>query len=101
MVVENGAGEMMAVVTSPDGGIVRDEAGNIIVLVTDENGKNVKGENGEYKTNAIAMDHAIVLGRRVEAENYSVEIGDISIETYRDNADYSFANIVHEILNIQ
>ena len=74
MVVENGAGEMMAVVTSPDGGIVRDEAGNIIVLVTDENGKNVKGENGEYKTNAIAMDHAIVLGRRVEAENYSVEI---------------------------
>lgn len=27
--------------------------------------------------------------------------GDISIETYKDNADYSFANIVHEILNIQ
>ena len=27
--------------------------------------------------------------------------GDISIETYRDNVDYSFANIVHEILNIQ
>ncbi len=73
-VIENGAGEQIAIVTSPDGGIVRDEAGNLIVLVTDENGKNVKDENGEYQTNAIAMDHAIVIGRRVETENYSVEI---------------------------
>lgn len=73
-VVENGAGEHVAIVTTPDGGIVRDGAGNIVVLVTDENGKNVKDENGEYQTNAIAMDHAIILGRRVETETYSVEI---------------------------
>lgn len=74
--VENALGEQIAIVTSPDGGIVRDGAGNIVVLVTDENGKNVKDDNGEYKTNAIAMEHAIVIGRRVETENYSVEIPD-------------------------
>lgn len=73
-VVENGAGQQIAIVTSPDGGIVRDGAGNLIVLVTDENGRNVKDENGEYKTNAVNMDQAIVIGRRVEAKNYSVEI---------------------------
>ena len=73
-VVENGAGEKIAIVTSPDGGLVRDNAGNLLVLVTDADGKNVKDENGEYQTKAIAMDHAIVIGRRVEAENYSVEI---------------------------
>ncbi len=73
-VVDYGAGEKLAVVTSPEGGLVRDEAGNLIVLVTDANGKNVKDENGEYQTNAIAMDHAIVIGRRVETANYSVEI---------------------------
>lgn len=73
-VLQNGAGEEIAVVTSPDGGIVRDGAGNLVVLVTDENGKNVKDENGEYKTNAVNMDHAFVMGRRVEAKYYSVEI---------------------------
>ncbi len=75
-VVENGAGHQIAIVTSPEGGIVRDDAGNIVVLVTDQNGKNVKDENGEYQTNAIAMEHAIVIGRRVETEYYSVEIPD-------------------------
>ncbi len=73
-VVENGAGDKIAIVTSPDGGLVRDDAGNIIVLVTDADGKNVKDENGEYQTKAIAMDHAIVIGRHVETEHYSVEI---------------------------
>ncbi len=73
-IIENGAGGEVAVVTSPDGGIVRDGAGNLIVLVTDENGKNVKDENGEYKTNAVNMDHAFVMGKRVEAKYYSVEI---------------------------
>ena len=73
-VLQNGAGGEIAVVTSPDGGIVRDEAGNLIVLVTDHNGKNIKNENGEYQTNAVNMDHAFVMGRRVEAKYYSVEI---------------------------
>ncbi len=76
MIVENGVGEQLAVVTSPEGGIVRDNAGNLVVLVTDQNGKNVKDENGEYKTNAVAMEHALVIGRRVETETYSVEIPD-------------------------
>ncbi len=75
-IVSDGSGQQIAVITSPDGGIVRDDAGNLIVLVTDENGKNVKDANGEYQTNAIAMEHAIVIGRRVETENYSVEIPD-------------------------
>lgn len=72
--VENGLGEQIAIVTSPDGGIVRDDAGNLVVLVTDHNGRNVKGENGEYETRAIAMEHALIIGRRVETEYYSVEI---------------------------
>ncbi len=75
-VIQNGAGENVAVVTSPDGGVVRDGAGNLIVLVTDENGKNVKDENGEYKTNAVNMDHAFIIGKRVETKYYSVEIPD-------------------------
>ena len=75
-ILQNGAGDEIAVVTSPDGGIVRDGAGNLVVLVTDEDGKNVKDDNGEYKTNAVNMDHAFVLGRRVEAKYYSVEIPD-------------------------
>ncbi len=73
-VVENGAGEQVAIITTPDGGIVRDGAGNLVVLVTDENGRNVKDENGEYKTNAINMDHAILMGKRLETKHYSVEI---------------------------
>ena len=75
-VVENGVGQQIAVITSPDGGIVRDDAGNLVVLVTDHNGRNVKDENGEYQTKAIAMEHAIIIGRRVETLYYSVEIPD-------------------------
>lgn len=84
-VVENGVGEQIAIVTSPDGGIVRDDAGNLVVLVTDQNGKNVKDENGEYQTNAVAMEHAIIIGRRVEAKNYSVEIPDGWSDAYTLN----------------
>lgn len=84
-VVENGVGEQIAIVTSPDGGIVRDDAGNLVVLVTDENGKNVKDENGEYQTNAVAMEHAIIIGRRVETQNYSVEIPDGWSDAYTLN----------------
>ncbi len=76
IVVTNLAGENFAAVTNESGGIKRDEAGNLIVLVTDADGKNVKGDNGEYLTNPVALDHALVIGNRVECNEYSVLIPD-------------------------
>ncbi len=67
-------GKEIAAVTEADGGIKRDEAGNLIVLVTDENGKNVKGENGEYETNPVALEHALVIGDTIEMPEYSIQI---------------------------
>lgn len=71
--VTNAAGKNYAAVTNADGGIKRDEAGNLVVLVTDENGRNVK-ENGEYQTNAIAIEHALVIGDTIEMPEYSIQI---------------------------
>jgi len=61
-------------VTKEDGGIIRDQAGNIIVHVTDADGRPVKGDDGEYQTSPVALDHPIVVGRRVEAPLYSINI---------------------------
>lgn len=61
-------------VTKEDGGIIRDDAGNIIVHVTDADGRQVKGDDGEYQTTPIALEHPIVVGRRVEAPLYSINI---------------------------
>lgn len=69
-------GENYAAVTKADGGIVRDGAGNLVVLVTDKNGKNVKDENGEYQTNAVAIERPIIIGRRIECPNYAINIPD-------------------------
>ena len=65
-----------AAVTEKDGGVIRDEAGNIIVHVTDANGRQVKGEDGEYETSPLALNHPIVVGRRVEAPLYAINIPD-------------------------
>lgn len=73
-VVTNAAGQGFAAVTKEGGGIARDEAGNLIVLVTDAKGRNVKGENGEYQTNAIAIEHALVIGNRIECPDFAIEI---------------------------
>lgn len=73
-IVTNQAGENYAAVTQADGNVVIDEGGNIVVLVTDENGKNVKGDDGEYATNKVALDHALVIGNRVECEKYYINI---------------------------
>ncbi len=73
-VLTNLAGENIAVATKADGGLQRDEAGNIIVLVTDHNGKNVKGENGEYETKAVKLDHALVIGNKIECADYAITI---------------------------
>ena len=67
-------GKNHAAVTEADGGIKRDEAGNIIVLETDSNGKNVKDENGNYVTNPVGIDHALVIGNTIEMPEYSVQI---------------------------
>ncbi|MBQ3045640.1 MAG: hypothetical protein IJO03_00910 [Clostridia bacterium] len=65
-----------AAVTKEDGGVIRDQAGNIIVHVTDENGRQVEGEDGEYVTTPIALEHPIVVGRRIEAPDYAINIPD-------------------------
>lgn len=67
-------GKNHAAVTEADGGIKRDEAGNIIVLETDSNGRNVKGEDGNYVTNPVAIDHALVIGDTIEMPEYSIQI---------------------------
>lgn len=72
--ITNAAGDGYAAVTKEDGGIVRDGAGNLIVLVTDENGKNVKDKNGEYQTNAVALEHALVIGDRIECRDFAIQI---------------------------
>ena len=73
-VVTNQAGQDFAAVTKEDGNVLVDEAGNLVVLVTDAKGKNVKGENGEYETKKVALDNALVIGNRVECENYFIDI---------------------------
>lgn len=73
-IVTNQAGENYAAVTQADGNVVIDDSGNIVVLVTNEDGKNVKDENGEYATNKVALDHALVIGNRVECEKYFINI---------------------------
>lgn len=74
--VTDAAGKAYAAVTEQNGAAARDEAGNIILLVTDANGKNVKDENGEYETQALALDHALVFGNRIECPYFSIEIPD-------------------------
>ncbi|MBR2730452.1 MAG: hypothetical protein IKD72_00495 [Clostridia bacterium] len=72
--VLSGGGYDYAAVTNEDGGIQRDEAGNIVVLVTNEKGKNVKGDDGEYATQAVALRGALVVGNRIECPDYSLNI---------------------------
>ncbi len=73
-IVSDAANKSYAAVTKEDGGIVRDEAGNIVVLVTDVNGRNVKDDNGEYETKAVALEHALVVGDRIECPRFSLVI---------------------------
>ena len=73
-IVTEYGGKEHAVITKADGGIVRDEAGNLIVLVTDENGRQLKGDNGEYQTNPVGIEHALVIGNTIEMPEYSIQI---------------------------
>lgn len=75
-VLTDAGGQAYAAVTQENGGIARDEAGNLIVLVTDANGENVKGDDGEYLTNPVAIKNAIVIGNQVECKDFSVTIPD-------------------------
>lgn len=75
-VVTDNAGQALAVVTQENGGIVRNDSGNVVVLVTDADGYNVKDDNGENVTRAVAIDHAIVIGTRVELADYAINIPD-------------------------
>lgn len=73
-IVSDAASQNYAAVTEEDGGIARDQAGNLIVLVTDANGRNVKDDNGEYETKAVALDHALVIGNRIECPRFALTI---------------------------
>ena len=74
VVATNWKGENMAVVTKENGGIVRNEAGNVIILPTDENGYNIKDDKGEIVTQAVAIEHAIVINNRIEMADFAIEI---------------------------
>lgn len=73
-IVSDAASNNYAAVTKENGGIERDQAGNLIVLVTDAKGKNVKDDNGEYATKAVALEHALVIGNRIECPNFALTI---------------------------
>lgn len=73
-VITDAGGQVYAAVTQENGGIARDEAGNLLVLVTDANGRNVKGDDGEYLTNPVAIKNAIVIGNQVECQEFSATI---------------------------
>lgn len=73
-VFTDAANNNYAVVTDENGGIERDQAGNLVVLVTDENGRNVKDENGEYATKVLGLEHALVVGNRIECPRYALTI---------------------------
>lgn len=75
-IFSDAAGENIAAATQADGSIQRDDSGNIIVLVTDEDGRNVKNENGEYETKAVALEHALVIGNQIECADYAIRIPD-------------------------
>ena len=74
--VINGGSDSLAAIEGEDGNIVRDEAGNVIVYVTDVDGNYLKDENGEFETTPATIDRHIVVGRRIEAPTYSINIPD-------------------------
>ncbi len=67
-------GQKHVLATNDNGGIIRDENQNVIMMVTDKNGKNVKDENGEYKTNPVKITEAIVIGNRIEDTHFALTI---------------------------
>ncbi len=67
-------GQKHVLATNDNGGIIRDENHNVIMMVTDEDGKNVKDENGEYKTNPVKIEQAIVLSDRIEDTHFAIKI---------------------------
>ncbi|MBE6771543.1 MAG: hypothetical protein E7547_05290 [Ruminococcaceae bacterium] len=73
-VISDAASKNYAAVTEEGGEIARDEAGNLLLLVTDEHGRNVKDENGEYETKRVKIDHALVVGNKIECADYALTI---------------------------
>lgn len=90
--VTDAAGETFAALTESNGGLARDEAGNLLLAVTDENGKAVTGENGETLTNAVALDHALVVGNRIECNTFAITIP----EGWSNHNSYNDLNIIND-----
>ena len=88
----NAAGETFAALTQADGGVARDEAGNLLLAVTDENGRAVTDENGETLTNAVALDHALVVGNRIECNTFAITIPD----GWSNHNSYNDLNIIND-----
>lgn len=90
--VTDAAGETFAALTESNGGLARDEAGNLLLAVTDENGKAVTDENGETLTNAVALDHALVVGNRIECNTFAITIP----EGWSNHNSYNDLNIIND-----
>lgn len=90
--VTNAAGETFAALTESNGGVARDEAGNLILAVTDANGRAVTGENGETLTNAVALDHALVIGNRIECNSFAITIP----EGWSNHNSYNNLNLIND-----
>lgn len=73
-IMTNAAGQTVAAQTKPDGNLDRDEAGNLILLETDENGKNVTDKDGKNVTRLQSLDHALVVGNRIECSSFALNI---------------------------
>lgn len=73
-IMSNVAGQTVAAQTKEDGNLARDEAGNIILLATDEHGKNVTDKDGKNVTNLQSLDHALVVGNRIECTSFALNI---------------------------
>ena len=86
------AGEAIAVVTKEDGGLIRDDSGNVVVYVTDADGNGIKGDKGELVTKAQAVEHAIVMGNRIEMPDYAINIPN----GWSNESSYTMLNITKD-----
>lgn len=66
----------IAAVTQENGDSLRDDDGNMIVVVTNPDGKPIKDENGENATMPVEISHCMVIGDKIEYSSFSVTIPD-------------------------
>lgn len=67
-------GSTLAVQTKENGEAATNQDGDILIVVTDPNGKPVKDNNGELATEVPDIKEALIIGNRIEFNDYSIEI---------------------------